>query len=343
MMIARYSGARMARMMSLVSMPVLIAPIFGPSLAGAILHVASWHWLFFLNLPVGVAAIILASILLPKDDFLKPRRLDWLGFLLVSPGLVFLLHGLNRMSTRTTGSKGLYELELLAAVILLAIFFVRGLKKGSSGLIDLRLFLTGNFPKSAMTQFLGNAVTQGGQMLIPLYLLTAQGLSPGLVGILIAPMGIGLLCSRPFIEKVVRNYGPRRVSITGATICTLATLPFALPNVMMVPTLVAGILLVRGFGLGMVNLPSLVSAYSMVPKASLTDAATALNIVQRLGGPGATMSLALILQYASGIHGPEATTSALSQTAFSAAFALLCLINLACILAASRLPSKLSS
>jgi len=145
MMIARYSGDRMARMMSLVSMPVLIAPIFGPSLAGAVLHVASWHWLFLLNLPVGIAAIIFASFLLPPDDALRPRRLDWVGFLLVSPGLVFLLHGLNRIGTTTSGSKGLYELELLASAILLVTFFVRGLKKGATGLIDLRLFLSGNF------------------------------------------------------------------------------------------------------------------------------------------------------------------------------------------------------
>ena len=129
--------------------------------------------------------------------------------------------------------------------------------------------------------------------------------------------------------------------MAGAAFCTVATLPFALPNLMIAPVLVGVILFVRGFALGFVNLPTMVSAYSDVPRASLTHAATAINIVQRLGGPIATMSLALILQYASGGIGSDVTTSALPQIAFSAAFALLCLINLTCALSASRLPAKL--
>ena len=342
MMVARHAGDRMARMMAIVGIPVLIAPIFGPSIAGAILHVASWHWLFFMNLPLGIVAIVLAVVLLPPDQAFRPRRLDVAGFLLVSPGLVFLLHGLKRLAT-STGDAISAGCEVLGGVVLLTGFMLRGLRQGSRGLIDLRLFKGKRFATSALTQFLANATVQGGQMLIPLYLLTAQGMPPAAAGLLLAPMGLGLLSGRPFLDRLIRHFGPRRVSVAGAAICFVATLPFAWPGLSMTTSVIAAVLFVRGFGLSMVNLPSIVSAYASIPRKSLTDAATAINIVQRLGGPVATMALALLLQHQSDATKQMATAldGSVSSAAFPAAFGLLCVINLLCLLAASRLPSRL--
>lgn len=340
MMIARHAGTRMAKMMSYVGLPVLVAPIFGPSVAGAILHVASWHWLFLMNLPVGVAAIIAATILLPADDALRPRPLDLAGFLLISPGLVVLLDGLKRLATSSRPMIAAGEIVL--GLMLLTYFVIRTLRKTTNVLIDLRLFKLPTFAASARTQFLANATVQGGQMLIPLYLLAGRDVAPASAGLLLAPMGLGLLAGRPLLDFLIRSFGPRRVSMAGASICLTATIPFAVPGLHMPLGVVAGVLLIRGFGLGLVNLPSIVSAYSAVPRASLTDAATAINIAQRLGGPIATMAIALLLQHLA--HGAGAgasgasTTDILPPEVFPSGFVLLCVLNLLCLLAASRLP-----
>ena len=96
MMLARYAGRHLARVMGYAVMPILIAPLLGPVIAGNILQHASWRWLFYLNLPVGVLALVLAMILLPQDDETKRRRVfDLGGFLLLSPGLALLLYGLE--------------------------------------------------------------------------------------------------------------------------------------------------------------------------------------------------------------------------------------------------------
>ena len=88
MMMARHAGKHMVRVMGYAAVPILFAPILGPVIAGAILQYASWRWLFLINLPVGVLAVVLAVVILPKDhEELRPRDLDLVGLALLSPGL----------------------------------------------------------------------------------------------------------------------------------------------------------------------------------------------------------------------------------------------------------------
>ena len=94
MMMARAAGKHMARIIGYAAVPVMLGPILGPVIAGAILQHASWRWLFLVNLPVGVLAIVLAVLFLPNDrEEIRSRELDLPGFALLSPGLVLFLYG----------------------------------------------------------------------------------------------------------------------------------------------------------------------------------------------------------------------------------------------------------
>ena len=94
MMMARAAGKHMARVLSLAAMPIVLAPVLGPIIAGAILQHASWRWLFLVNLPVGVVALALAALFLPPDSEETRRRdLDLAGLALLSPGLALFLYG----------------------------------------------------------------------------------------------------------------------------------------------------------------------------------------------------------------------------------------------------------
>src|SRR5580658_4904185 len=97
LMMARVAGKQMARALGYAVVPVLVAPILGPVIAGAILEHASWPWLFYVNLPIGVLAVALAAGLWPRDDASRERRsFDVPGFLLITPGLVALLFGFDQ-------------------------------------------------------------------------------------------------------------------------------------------------------------------------------------------------------------------------------------------------------
>jgi EmrB/QacA subfamily drug resistance transporter len=327
MMVASIAGRHVARVMSFMVVPILIGPILGPVLAGAILQHASWRWIFFINLPIGVLAIALAAWLLPIDTHeTQHRTFDLTGFLLLSPGLVLLLHSLERLGAARSGQN---EAELAAAVALVAAFAWHSVRRGRAALIDVHLFRRPGFAASTATQFLTNAVAYGGQLLLPLYLLTVRGRSPSDTGLLLVPIGIGMLCSYPTMGALTERFGPRTISTTGAIVAFLGTLPLALYAGQDLPmSLLAVALFVRGAGMGGIGIPSIASAYAAIPKPMIPVATTTLNIVQRLGGPVATTVLAIFLH----------TRLAAAPQAFVATFRLLCAIHLLTVVAAFRLP-----
>jgi EmrB/QacA subfamily drug resistance transporter len=333
MMMARAAGKHMARLMGYAAVPILIGPILGPVIAGAILQHASWRWLFLVNLPVGVLAIVLAVLFLPDDrEETRSRKLDLPGFALLSPGLVLFLYGSDHLGERI----GL--MALLVSIVLLALFFRMAIRKGDRALIDLQLFKSRTFSASAATQFMSNGISFAGQMLIPIYLIRACGQSPNATGWLLAPQGVGMICSYPWMGALTQRFGIRKVSAGGALLAFAGTLPFLyLASHGLVFAVLAGALFLRGVGLSAVGIPSISAAYASVRKQDLPTATTSLNIVQRLGGPTLTTLCATFLGWRLGM----AQSSASLSSAFAAAFLLLCGLHAFLFATALRLPLSL--
>jgi EmrB/QacA subfamily drug resistance transporter len=329
LMMARVAGKQMARVLGYAVVPVLVAPILGPVIAGAILAHASWPWLFYVNLPVGVLAVALAAGLLPRDDDSPQRRpFDVAGFLLISPGLVALLYGFEQ-ATRGHGYGA-----LALGIVLLAGFVVYARRTHSHALIDLRLFENGLFANAAVTQFLSNGMLYGSQFLIPLYLVTGAGLSPERVGWLLAPAGLAMAFVYPMMGAITDRFGCRAVVASGVLLTVLGMLPFVWMTQRGLST--AGVelgVLLRSAGQGAIGIPTVSAAYASVPKEKLSSATTAINIVQRLGGPMATIVLALAVTTAS--------TRGVGERVFLLPFLSLMAIQLLALACAARLPSRI--
>jgi EmrB/QacA subfamily drug resistance transporter len=333
MMMARAAGKHMARLMGYAAVPILIGPILGPVIAGAILQHASWRWLFLVNVPVGVLAIVLAVLFLPDDrEETRSRELDLPGFALLSPGLVLFLYGSDHLGERI----GLTA--LLVSIVLLVLFFRMAIRKGDRALIDLQLFKSRTFSASATTQFMSNGISFAGQMLIPIYLIRACGQSPSATGWLLAPLGVGMICSYPWMGALTQRFGIRKVSAGGALLAFAGTLPFLyLASHGLVFAVLAGALFLRGVGLSAVGIPSISAAYAAVRKQDLPTATISLNIVQRLGGPTLTTLCATFLGWRLGM----AQSGASLSSAFTAAFLLLCGLHAFLFATALRLPLSL--
>jgi EmrB/QacA subfamily drug resistance transporter len=330
MMMVRAAGKHVARVMGYAAVPILMGPILGPVIAGAILQHASWRWLFLVNLPVGVLAIVLAVLFLPADrEETRSRELDLPGFALLSPGLVLFLYGSDHLGEHI----GLTA--LLVSIVLLALFFRMAIRKRDRALIDLWLFKSRTFSASATTQFMSNGISFAGQMLIPIYLTRACGQSPSATGWLLAPLGVGMICSYPWMGTLTQRFGIRKVSSGGALLAFAGTLPFLyLSSHGLVLSVLACALFLRGVGLSAVGIPSISAAYASVTKQDLPMATTSLNIVQRLGGPTLTTLCATFLGWRLG----AAHSSAGFLDAFTAAFLLLCILHACLFAAALRLP-----
>jgi MFS family permease len=330
MMIARAAGKRMASVLGFGAMPILLAPLLGPVIAGAILQFASWRWLFLVNVPVGVLALVLAVLLLPNDrEETKPRDLDLVGWALLSPGLVLFLYGSDHIRDRI----GL--VSLVGSLLLLVAFFRWATRNKDKALIDLRLFKGKVFSASAVTQFMANGISFAGQMLIPIFLLRVGGRSPSATGLLLAPLGLGMMCGYPFVGKSVKRFGNRTVSAGGAALALAGTLPFIyMASDGLVIVLLVCALFIRGVGMSAVGVPSVSAAYSSVKREDLPMATTTLNIVMRIGGPTLTTICATFLGWKLG----SAPSHDGMLSAFTAAFILLCTFHGLLFTAAKRLP-----
>ena len=335
MMLARAAGRHMARVVGYLALPILLAPILGPVIAGTILQHGSWRWLFLVNLPVGAIALLLAVLFLPRDEEEARRRtLDWIGLALLSPGLVLFLFGTERIG-QTLG-----RVALAAAAAMIAAFLWTAVSKRDRALIDLRLFRGKVFSASAVTQFLSNGILFAGQMLIPVFLIKGCGRSPAEMGWMLAPLGLGMMVTYPSMGALTARFGIRRVSAGGAFLALIATLPFlylaarGLDLWVLVPAL-----FFKGMGQGAVGLPSMTAAYASIDRRDLAMATTSLNIVQRLGGPTLTTLCATILAWR--LRLPAAEPAALN--AYVWAFLVLCGLHALTFIAACRLPLRIGS
>lgn len=334
MLVARAAGRHLPRVASMVTMPILLAPLLGPVVAGGILTFASWRWIFLLNLPVGLLAFAFAWGFLPDDrQYVRPRALDLTGLVLLSPALVLFLYGIDRLGQRMGG------VLVCGALLLFVLYGAWAHRKGDSALIDLRLFRGPVFSASVATMFLLNGALFAGQMLVPVWLIHGCGLSPDRVGWLMMPMGLGMMCTYPLMGRLTDRFGIRKLTNFGA----LAALVGALLLVFLalhggVFSILAGALFLRGAGMGAIGIPSMSAGYAAVNRQDLPVATTALNIVQRLGGPIWTTLCAMIL----GAQASATSSPFMTSRVFVMAFGLLCVLHALLFLTTCLLPVRLA-
>jgi EmrB/QacA subfamily drug resistance transporter len=330
LMLARVAGRQFARVLGYAAVPVLLAPLAGPILAGTILKYLGWPWLFYVNLPVGILAVVLAAWILPHD---KPatheRPFDLIGFLMISPGMVCLLYGLEQSSHHG-------DIRVLVlGLVLLGAFVRHAHRKKSKALIDIELFKIRNFSTAATTQFLAVGIMYGGQFLIPLFFTTGCSLTATQTGWILGSMGVGMLCVCPCMGYLTDRFGCRGVAFGGVLLNFLGTLPFlwmAFGDFSMAPALIG--LFFRGIGQGVTGIPSIAAAYASVPREKLSPATMAMNVVQRFGGPTITTVIAITVSL-------SANVSSASAHVFLVPFAMLIVLQLLVLAAASRLPVRI--
>ena len=300
--LARAAGPqRMGRIMTIVGIPMMLGPVLGPMIGGLLVDSLSWRWIFYVNIPIGLLALILAARRLDNTERVHGGRLDGVGLALLSPGLAFLVYGLSEAGDSGGFSSSKVIVSLLVGLVLLVSFGWHALRVRDP-LIDLRLFKNRGFSAASGTSFVLGAAIFGAMFLMPLYYHIVRGQRALHAGLLMAPQGIGAMITMPIGGRITDRVGAYRIVPVGLAILLIGTFAYTQVGADTSEALLAGSLFVRGLGLGLSMMPAMGAAYQTLDHAAVPRATATINIVQRVGGSFGTALLAVILQRSIASH-----------------------------------------
>ncbi|GAA2188263.1 DHA2 family efflux MFS transporter permease subunit [Micromonospora lupini] len=297
--IARAAGpARVTKAMGLISIPLTVGPVLGPILGGFFVDDISWRWMFLINLPVGVIALLLALRTLPADapDSAAPRpRLDVIGLALLSPGFAVLIYGLTTAAHRGDfGDPAAVTAFAVGAALLLA--YVLHARRTAEPLIDVRLFTQRGFTMSVVTMLLVGAVANTLLFLTPLYYQQARGFGALHAGLLMVPSGILGAAGAISVGKAGARLTARVTAPIGMLLATIAALVLSSVGDHTSTALTAVAFGVGGFGIGF-TVPGLMAfMYLAVGPDDAPRATSALFILNQIGGSLGIAVVAVALQ-----------------------------------------------
>lgn len=280
--------ARIGRLMAILGVPMLLGPIGGPILGGWLIDNAhwlgrpSWTWIFLINLPIGIIALVYASLVLPKDHTEPSESIDVIGLLLMSPGLAAFLYGVSSIPDEGTFMATKVLGPMAGGAILIAVFGWWSMKP-KHPLLDLRLLANRQFSVAALTMFLFATAFFGGLLLVPTYFQQVRGEDTFSAGLLMAPQGLGALLTMPVAGALIDRYPVGRIVPLGIALITGAM--FALTQITSTSSywgFIIPVLFVMGLGMGATMMPLMTSSLKALTAHQVARGSTLLNITQQV-------------------------------------------------------------
>lgn len=291
---------RLGRLMALAAIPMMLAPIFGPILGGWLIRAYGWEWLFLINLPVGLAAFILAAILFPREQSRHPETVDFIGMLLLSPGVATFLYGLSEILGRGTVADRHVWIPAIIGLVLITTFVWHALRRADHHpLIDFRL-LTNRSVGLANAGVFIYVVAGSVALLIPSFFQQVMHLTPMEAGLHMIPAALGTMLTMPLAGMLMDKYGPGNIALIGLTMVVAGMGIFTYGVATQLdysPCLLVG-MLITGIGAGCTVLPLSGSAVRTLAQDQIVRGSTLITITEMMAGAvgGALMSVLLTSQ-----------------------------------------------
>lgn len=290
--------------LGIFGVPTLIAPAIGPTLGGYLVTYVGWQSIFFVNLPVGVAGMVLSLLLLREVHADSRPRFDLPGFCFVTLGLAAVLYALSASSTQGWNSSTVLSFLVggLLALLLFVLIELLKVRAGKQQLLDLRLFANSAFSSGTLVSVLVFFCLFGGLLLIPVYLQTLRGLSAFNTGLFLLPQAVASMVTIVVGGRLVDRIGVRAVVLPGLVFLGLATWfltsltldwPFWWFQV---------VLIIRGIAFGFVVQPLTVAAMAEVRPEQMAQATTLNTVVRSVAGSLGVAVLATVFQARSVFH-----------------------------------------
>jgi EmrB/QacA subfamily drug resistance transporter len=288
---------RLGRVMAVIGVPAMLAPVFGPMLGGLIVSDASWRLMFFINLPICVIALFASRrVTMPDTKTAAASRLDLLGLSLLSPALAATVYGLAQAGTHGSFTDIHVLIPIAVGVSFLVAFIVHALRTRVEPIVDLRLFRARSFSASSAVVFFFSMAMLGTALLLPLYYQQVRGEDALHAGLLLAPQGLGMGVALVLAGRLTDRLGPRPIILAGLALTAAGTLAYTQLAADTSFLFISAALVLSGLGLGAALVPAMTGAYRGLRKEAVPRATSSIRIFQQLGGSFGVAILAVVLQ-----------------------------------------------
>ncbi|MFT4059300.1 MAG: DHA2 family efflux MFS transporter permease subunit [Legionella sp.] len=286
--------------MSLVVMVASLGMLLGPLLGGVITHNFSWRWIFWVNIPLGLVAILLSIKLLPSMPPRKVHTLDKSGFILFGSGLATLTFSLSMFSETNVNSSHAVTLFILS--LLLLIVYAQHSRKKHYPIIKMELLHTRTFCISVVSNLFGRLSFGGTPFLLPLMLQIGLNYNSQLSGFLLAPIALGVFLVKPMSVYILRFLGYKRLLILNTLLVSIALWSFCSINASSTIYEIGLLTFSYGFLIALQYTAMNSLAYANIEEKDMSAATSIMSTIQQLTQSFGVAISAIFISFFSSHH-----------------------------------------
>jgi MFS transporter, DHA2 family, multidrug resistance protein len=288
--------------MAMWGMGVMVGPILGPTLGGYLTDVYNWRWVFFINLPFGIAAILGLMFFLRDTQQRHKLSFDWTGFFVLSMGIGALQLLLDRGELLDWFSSKEILFELLLTILGLYLFVVHTALTPHS-FIPARIFKDINFSSGLVVMFAIGIVLLASSALLAPFLQVMGGYPVSQAGVLMVPRGLGTMVAMIFAGKLASRVDARLLMLVGLSCLAFSFWEMSHWTPAVRPITLTWQTAIQGFGLGLVFIPLQVMAFATLPPQFRTDGTALFSLVRNVGSAvGVSVTSFMLAQNTQIVH-----------------------------------------
>jgi DHA2 family multidrug resistance protein len=299
-----FPPAKRGAAMAVFGMGIVVAPIIGPTLGGWITDNYSWRWIFYINVPVGIIAVLMAKAFIEDPPYIrdqKPGRIDYIGFGLMALGLAGLQLVLDKGQEADWFESSFILSATIFSVIALVAFVVWELRSDEP-IIDLRILLNRNFAVGTLLMTIVGVVLYGTIALLPLFLQTMLGYPAVQSGMAVSPRGIGSIISMVIIGRLVGRIDSRYLILFGFVVLAYSTWMFSDINLQISMGSIVVPSVISGLAMGFVFVPLTTTAMGTLPNEQIGNASGVFNLMRNTGGSIGIAAMTTLLARGAQVH-----------------------------------------
>ncbi|HTC84904.1 MAG TPA: DHA2 family efflux MFS transporter permease subunit [Rhizomicrobium sp.] len=301
-MLDMYPPQKRGNVMAIWGMGVMLGPILGPTLGGILTDAYSWRWVFYINVPFGIAACAMLAVFFKDTARDSSLKFDWFGFTAFAVGLAGLQLILDRGTTKDWFSSAEIVIEAMASGIGLYLFLVHMLTSKNTFIPGV-IFKDRNFVGGLVLMFVMGAILLASSALISPYLQNLSGRSVTQTGFLMVPRGLGVMAAMMFAGRLTLKADPRVVMTVGAGLMlwSLWAMTDWTPGVSVAA--VSWVTFIQGVGMGLVFVPMNLVAFATLSPHLRTAGAGLTNLMRNIGSAiGVSLTSSILASSIQTIH-----------------------------------------